>query len=106
MTPNEFGDCTFRELNLFVQSRNRETERQLKEKVLLYESLSDKLLYNDPNIVKRPKKIRLLDRYKDLFKDDYDEMISKGMMRPTTKEGQIKFMEELQEELRGAKNDS
>lgn len=101
MKPSEFKDCTYRELTLFVQSFNIAKENELKNLVLLFESATDKMLYNDPNIVKRPQKIRIVERYKDLFKKEYDEMIANGQMRPQTKEEQIKFMLELQEEIKG-----
>jgi uncharacterized protein YjcR len=101
MKPHEFKDCTFRENKLFAQSFVRDKEHQLKTLVLLHENITDKLLYNDPNIVKKPQKIRLLDRYEDLFEEEYNEMVSKGMMRPKTKEAQVKFMKELAEEIKG-----
>jgi len=104
MKPQEFKDCTYRECKLYAQSFIFEKELKLKSEVILFENLSDKLLYNDPNIVKKPQKIRIIDRYKDLFKKEYDEMISKGMMRPTTREEQIQYMKELQEELKGGAN--
>ena len=93
-------DCTYRENKLYAQSFILQKENELKQQVILFENLSDKILYNNPNIVKKPQKIRILDRYEELFKSDYDEMVSKGMMRPKTKEEQTKFMEELSEEIK------
>jgi len=103
MKPNEFKDCSFRELKLFVQSFIRSKEDFLKRLVILCENVSDKVLYNNPNIAKKPQKIRIIDRYEELFKEEFDEMVSKGMMRPRTKEEQIKYMKELSEELKEQK---
>jgi len=96
MFPSEFRDCTYKEAVNFVQSFYRNQERELKNKVILFEHITDKLLYNNPQVVKKPQKIRLLERYKDLFKDDF-------LIKPQTEEEQYKFVMELQEEIKQEK---
>jgi hypothetical protein len=100
MKPKEFMDCTYREAKLFAQSFFHNKELQLKEQIILFENITNKLLYNDPNIVKRPQKIKLVDLYKDLFKSDLKEMVDKGLMKPQTEEEQYQFVMELQKELK------
>lgn len=98
MSPSDFKDCTYREASLFVQSFIHRQEREIKNKIILFENITDKLLYNNPQIVKRPQKIRLVERYKELFKDEI-------FMKPTTEEEQYKFVMELQEEIKKGDTD-
>lgn len=57
-------------------------------------------MYNDPNIVKRPQKIKLTECYKELFKEDIKAMQENGTMKPQNEEEQYKFVMELSEELK------
>jgi hypothetical protein len=97
-------DCTYREAKAYAQSFFHNKEIELKEKIILFENMSDKILYNDPNIAKNPQNIRLIDRYEQLFADDFNKMAEEGLMRPKTKEQQIRFMEELADEIKGGGN--
>jgi hypothetical protein len=92
MKPSEFMDCTYREAKLYAQSFIHNKEQDFKSQVLFFENVTNKLLFNDPNIVKRPQKIRLVDIYKSLFEEEF--------IKPTTPEEQYKFVMELQEELK------
>lgn len=83
MKPSEFWDCTYREIRLYVQSFLLQKKEEMLWQAELMEGLSDKLLFSNPNIVKHPKKIRILDTFKEMFKDmlkkddqqDYEAMI-------------------------------
>ena len=58
------------------------------------------MLFNNPNIVAHPKKITLMDAYKELFKEDIKKQVENGTMKPQTKEEQYDFVMELSKELK------
>lgn len=99
MKPNDFWNCTYREASLFVKSYTKAKEAEMKNQVILFERMTDKLIKVGMS-AKKPKYTRIIDDYKDLFKEEFDELVKKGNIAVMDIEDKEKFVLEMQEELR------
>lgn len=100
MKPQEFANCTYREALLFSKMYVKTQETKLKNQIILFEKATDKIIKMNA-FSKHPKYTSLVqDGYKDLFKEELENIKGKGsltLMEETEKE---KFILELQEELK------
>lgn len=73
MKPSEFWNCTYRDINLYVQSFFELKEEDLKIQIQLLDALSDKLLMSNPQVTKKPKFKKLTEVFKKLFEKDNED---------------------------------
>lgn len=77
MRPNEFWNCTYREVRLFVESQIKAEERQKKNIISIANNFGDKLIAG-LNMAK-PKRINLIyDVYDELFAEEIEEERNKN----------------------------
>lgn len=99
MKPNEFWQSTYREVVLFVESKVAQYEFELKQQIRLADNLGNKLI-SASMIAKKPKNINLIKEiYFDLFKEELEKQ-SIYERKASTGDELIKFMRELDEELK------
>lgn len=67
MKPNEFWDCTYREVVLFCEINSIKKNEQFKSDVNLQEAVTDKLIQAD-GMNKKPRVIPLKKMFEGLFK--------------------------------------
>ena len=100
MKPSEFGNCSYREAFLFANSYNKGKEEEFKNQIVLFEKVTDKVISMNA-FAKKPKYISLIkDSYKELFKDELDELVKNGNITMMSQEEKYKYVMELQEELK------
>ena len=100
MKPSEFGNCSYREAFLFANSYNKRREEDAKSQIVLFERVSDKMISMNA-FAKSPKYISLIkDDYRELFKDELDELVKNGNITMMSQEEKYKYVMELQEELK------
>lgn len=100
MKPSEFGNCSYREASLFANSYKKRKETDLKEQIFLFDKATDKMIKMNA-FSKKPEYIGLVkDIYKDLFKDELDELVKNGNITMMSDEEKYKYVMELQEELK------
>jgi len=82
MKPSEFKNCTFKEIKKFVQFSFEKEKEEFLKNVNLLEIMSDKLLMNNPQIVKHPKNLKMrevfskiLDNKQEVETQNYEEII-------------------------------
>lgn len=81
MTPQEFYNCTYKDLLDYVEYNFLQKERELKNQINLLEMVSDKII--SATKWKKPKYISLIkDVFKDLFKEELEN-------KPQTTEEQL-----------------
>lgn len=69
MKPNEFWNCTYRELFLYVKSNSLQREKQYKKEIILTDAFGNKIIKAFDS--KRPKSINLVtDVFSELFKEE------------------------------------
>ena len=100
MKPSEFGNCSYREAFLFANSYNKRREEDAKSQIVLFERVTDKMISMNA-FAKKPKYISLIkDNYRELFKDELDELVKNGNITMMSQEEKYKYVMELQEELK------
>lgn len=67
MTPSEFWNCTYREINIFTQTNLCKMIDQFRQDITLQEAVTDKLILSDAMSNKKPKIIPLHKTFKNLF---------------------------------------
>lgn len=84
MTPNEFYDCTYKDVLDYVEYNSLQREKELKNQINLFEAVSDKII--SATKWKKPKYISLVrDYFKDLFKKELEK-------KPQTIEEQLRVL--------------
>lgn len=69
MKPNEFWECTYREVELFCEINSIRKNEQFKSDIVLQEAVTNKLIQADGMTMgKRAKTIPLKKMFKNLFK--------------------------------------
>jgi len=69
MKPNEFWECTYREVVLFCEVNSIRKNESFKSNVVLQEAVTNKLIQADGmSMGKKAKVISLKKMFKDLFK--------------------------------------
>lgn len=58
MKPNEFWNCTYKDLYVFVKSNSKHSTEEYKKQIILFNALGDKII--DVIAKKRPKNINLV----------------------------------------------
>lgn len=100
MKPSEFGNCSYREASLFANSYMKEKENNFKNQIILLEKVTDKMIKANA-FTKNAKYTSLVkDCYKELFKDEIDNMVKSGNITMLSAEEKYKYVMELQEELK------
>ena len=69
MKPAEFWECTYSEVNLFIQINMVRMVDEFKREITLQEAVTDKLIRAD-SMTKRPKVVPLRKTFKNLFKKE------------------------------------
>ena len=91
MKPSEFGNCSYREAFLFANSYNKGKEEEFKNQIVLFEKVTDKVISMNA-FAKKPKYISLIkDSYKELFKDELDELVKNGNITMMSQEEKIQI---------------
>lgn len=70
MKPEEFWNNRFKDNQLYCEMQLIKMTEDYKQEIQLMEATTDKLLCNNPNIMKKPKKIRLIKIFEYLFKQE------------------------------------
>lgn len=100
MKPSEFGNCSYREAFLFANSYIKGKEEDAKSQIVLFERVTDKIISMNA-FAKSPKYISLIkDNYRELFKDELEELVKNGNITMMNQEEKYKYVMELQEELK------
>ena len=69
MKPEEFWNCEYRQVNLFLQTNMFKIVDEFKMQIQLQEAVTDKLIKAD-SMTKRPKVIPLRKMFAKLFKEE------------------------------------
>lgn len=67
MKPNEFWNCTYREINTYVQSNLYRSIDDFRQNIRLQEAATDKLIMADAMSNRKPKIIPIRTTFKQLF---------------------------------------
>lgn len=71
MTPNEFYECTYKQLYTFVKANIDKDAEDYKKQIILFDSLGNKII--DVIGKQRPKGISLVrNTFKSLFKEELE----------------------------------
>jgi len=82
MKPNEFWNCTYRELVEYVNSNTLQSEESYKKQIMLFDALGYKII--KALSAKNPKNISLVrETFKNLFEEELED-------KPQTIEEQIR----------------
>lgn len=73
MKPDEYWNCTYREIQAFCNSNICRKIDDIKQDIQLFELTSDKVIQSNPYIVKNPKQIRLIKEYSEFFEQEERE---------------------------------
>lgn len=69
MTPQEFYDCTYKDVKEYVEYNSLQREKELKNQITLYEAVTDKMIsatkWNKPKYISLTK-----DTFKELFESE------------------------------------
>lgn len=72
MKPQEFWECTYRELSEYVKANVQQREEDYKKEIVLMDAYGNKLL--TALATKRPKNISLVSNvFRELFKDELEQ---------------------------------
>ena len=95
MKPHEFANCDYREVSLFANSFIKNEENKLKNQIILFDKVSDKIIKMNP-FNKKTKYISLVrDVYSELFKE---ELAKSGNINLLSEKEKYDFVMELQKE--------
>ncbi len=75
MKPEEFWNSGYLEINIYCQAHLIKTMDDLKREINLQEAVTNKLIRAD-SMSKRPKIIPIRDNYKELFKNEIEQVQS------------------------------
>ncbi len=70
MKPDEFWECEYRFIDIFLQSNMTKIMDDFKLQITLQEATTDKLIKSNSLSVKRPKVIPLKKTFEKLFKEE------------------------------------
>ena len=90
MKPEEFWNCTYRELFVFVKSNSLQREEEYKKNIILFDALGEKII----NIIgrRKPKRISLV---KETFKYLFEKDIKPELPHQQTPEEQIRILRSM-----------
>lgn len=69
MKPNEFWECEYSHINIFIQTNMIKIVDEFKRQIVLQEAVTDKLIKAD-SMSKKPKVISLKKMFKKLFQEE------------------------------------
>lgn len=75
MNPQQFWKNSFKEVNLYCQITLIRLEDEFKQQVNLQEAVTDKMINSNPMLFKEPEIPRLINMFKELFKNNEDEEV-------------------------------
>jgi len=75
MKPHEFWNSTYREIIIYIQTHLIKITDNLKREINLQEAVTNKLIRAD-SMSKKPKIILIRDNYKELFKEENQQIMS------------------------------
>lgn len=75
MQPREFWNCRYSEINIYCQANLARKIDELKQEINLQETVTNKLIRAD-SMSRNPKIIPIRDNYKELFKEEEQQMQS------------------------------
>ena len=67
MKPDEFWNCTFREVNAYIKANTIRYFDDVRMEITIQETATSKMIKSNPMCNKRPKIINLRDTFKSLF---------------------------------------
>ena len=67
MKPNEFWECTFKEVNTYIKANTTRYFDDVRMQITIQEAVTSKMIKSNPICNKRPKVINLRDTFKGLF---------------------------------------